>query len=83
VEAIKAAGDKRFGFAGAGTGHNEDIAARIHGFLLRFCKETIFFARRFHACENFSHRWTQMKHRFVARRTRWNLQANFSPLDVG
>jgi hypothetical protein len=26
--------------------------------------------RRFHTCGNFSHRWAQMKHRFVARRTR-------------
>ena len=37
VKAVEATGDECFGFAGAGTGHDEDIAARFNHLPLGWC----------------------------------------------
>ena len=61
IETIKAAGDEGLGFAGAGTGHDEDVAARSHRLPLGRRERISLGARRFHACGNFSRRRTRMK----------------------
>ena len=56
VEAVEAAGDGRPSFAGAGAGHDEDVAARGDRLPLGRRERIVLGARRFHACGNFSHR---------------------------
>jgi len=48
VEAVEAAGDERPGLAGAGAGHDEDVAARGDRLPLGR-REATYFARRFHS----------------------------------
>ena len=51
VEAIEAAGDERLGLAGAGAGHDEDVAARFHGLPLGRRERIVLGARRFHVAK--------------------------------
>lgn len=62
VEAVEAAGDERLGLASAGTGDDEHVAARGDRLPLGRRERIVLGARRFHACGNFSHRWTRMEH---------------------
>ena len=48
-EAVEATGDERLGFAGAGTGHDEDVAARGDRLPLGQRERVVLGALRFHA----------------------------------